>query len=274
MNKTNWLANIFEWIGITFERFNPAAFRFLSAVLPYTTPIPVAVLTASSTQEFLGFVPLVSGIFVFGLEGMGLWFTSLLVDGVVEWIKSRNWKSFSLVILFALVVSAYIYLLVNLNVTLETASGDVNPVLSRVITLLCFLPLLTGVGNGYYKLKLESKDAITENKQYEREKEERIRQEKREDKLRHQALKQGINVFALDEMQNAQNTANPVQNAHTPMQEVAISGDWRVDEGKLGKKQLLWLKDAPINSIMIECNLKRRTAFDWKNRAKIGRAHV
>jgi len=157
MNSNNWLAGIFDWLGDALERFNPSAFRFLAALLPYLTPIPVAWLTAHSASDFLHFTPEVSFVFVFALEGIGLWFTTMLVDSVVDWIRSKNWKSIVPVILFGITVGAYVLILVNLNVTLEEASGNINPALSQVITLMCFLPLITGVGNGYYKLKLESK---------------------------------------------------------------------------------------------------------------------
>lgn len=157
MKRSNLLASIFDWIGDALERFNPSAFRFLAASLPYLTPVPVAWLTSHSASAFLQFTPEVAFIFVFALEGIGLWFTTMLVDSVVDWVRSRNWKTFVPVVMFALAVTGYIFILVDLNVTLERATGDPDPALSRVITLLCFLPLITGIGNGYYKLKLEHK---------------------------------------------------------------------------------------------------------------------
>lgn len=187
--KSNWLAAIFDWLGDALERFNPSAFRFLSAILPYLTPVPVAWLTAHSSAKFLNFTPQISFVFVFALEGIGLWFTTMLVDSVVEWVRSKNWKSFLPVLLFIFTVGAYVYLLVNLNVTLESATGNVNPALSRVITLMCFLPLITGVGNGYYKLKLEYKTAMEVSKQYSNELAEKIRQENRQDRMERYKIK-------------------------------------------------------------------------------------
>lgn len=173
--NTNWLANLFDWLGEVFEKFNPSAFRFLAAILPYASPLPVAWLTSRSSADILHFSPAVAFVFVFALEGMGLWFTSLLVDSIVDAIRSKNAKSYILVLIFGIVVSAYIFILVNLNVTLEQASGKVVPALSQVITLICFLPLLTGVGNGYYKLKLEqaTQAQVARNKADQREDEDR-----------------------------------------------------------------------------------------------------
>lgn len=184
MDKRNFLATIFDWLGDAIERFGPSAFRFLAAVLPYLTPIPVAWLTADSSAEFLNFPPQIAFLFVFALEGIGLWFTSLLVDAVVDWVRSRNWKSFTPVLLFLGTVVVYVYILVNLNVTLEEAVGSPNPALSRVITLLCFLPLLTGIGNGYYKLKLDYKTQSELDRQHREDLELRNRQMEEEAEFR------------------------------------------------------------------------------------------
>lgn len=190
--NSNKLARIFDWLGEALEKFNPSAYRFLAALLPYLTPIPVAWLTANSSATFLHFDPGVAFIFVFSLEGIGLWFTSLLVDSIVDFIRSRNWKTIGIVVLFGFAVTAYVYILVNLNVTLEqanTTNGIYNPALSKVITLLCFLPLITGIGNGYYKLQVERKTTNERNLEYERSQAEKIRQENRSDRMERYKLK-------------------------------------------------------------------------------------
>jgi hypothetical protein len=184
--RTNFLANIFDWLGVALERFNPSAFRFLAASLPYLTPVPVAWLTAHSSAEFLKLPPGVAFVFVFALEGIGLWFTSLLVDAIVDWVRSRNWRSFVPVVLFAAVVYAYVRLLIDLNVTLEMANGTPNPAMSRVITLMCYLPLITGVGNGYYKLKLEHKTQLDQEQQWKKEREEKEHAEQEAARIRQE----------------------------------------------------------------------------------------
>lgn len=191
-NKANFLANIFNWLGDVFERFNPSAFRFLAATLPYATPLPVAALTSTSASKFLSLTPQMSGVLVYGLEGIGLWFTSMFVDSVVDFVRSRNAKTGLVVVMFAVAIAVYITILVNLNVTLEAANGRNDPSMSRVITLLCFLPLVTGIGNGYYKVKLEYKTADEENVRIERDRQERIRLEKRADQMARWKLKRGI----------------------------------------------------------------------------------
>lgn len=189
--ETTKLAEIIKSIGITFEKANPAVFRTLAAVLPYSTPTPVAWLTMRNAAKFLSFDPWVAFVFVFGLEGMGLWFTSMFVDAVVAWVRSRNWKSFFVVVLLGSVVAAYVYLLVNLNVILD--AGNESEVYSRVVTLLCFLPLLTGIGNGYYKLQLDNRDKQEEQTAYERERYEKDEERRKDERIQKAAIKHGIN---------------------------------------------------------------------------------
>lgn len=256
-NKNLWLAHTFENLGETFEKFNPALFKFLAAVLPYSTPFPVAWLTMKSAETFLGFTPLVAFTFVFGLEGMGLWFTSLFVDSIIDVIRSRNSKTMVLVLLFGLVVSAYVFLLVNLNVTLKSSTGDSNPALERVITLLCFLPLLTGVGNGYYKWKLEqtAKDEINFQKREERE--DAIRKENNELKLKSKMIKNGMNPLLQPVTQYQSSTPSVV--------ETGKKGDWRLlsPQERHEVKYVLSPKE-----IMKKYPVSKATAYNWKDNTK------
>lgn len=249
--KTNFLATLFDWLGEAFEKFNPSAYRFLGATLPYLTPLPVAWLTAHSAEKFLNFTPIIAFIFVFVLEGIGLWFTSLLVDGVVDWIRSRNWKTGAIVIVLGLAVLAYIYLLVSLNVLLE---DNINPVRSQVVTLLCFLPLISGVGNGYYKLKLKAETASENDVIYEREKEERVRKEKNDLKLQGKLIKAGI---------DPRQTTHEFQST-TPLVTPQTRSDWRL----LSKSQIDELHSMTAKEIMKMYGIGESTAFAWKAKSE------
>jgi hypothetical protein len=262
MRNTNWLANIFDWGGEAFEKFNPSAFRFLAAVLPYLTPLPVAWLTSHSSTEFLGFPPNIAFTFVFCLEGIGLWFTSLFVDSVVDWIRSRNAKTFFIVVLFAAVVAAYITLLVNLNVTLEAATGQVNPALSRVITLLCFLPLLTGIGNGYYKLVLEHKTEV----QRAQELAELHRQEERQERL---AKEESERQERLAKYKIRHGEVSEKLPKEKKVSEI-LQKDWRKLRPTLSYEQIVSL--AQLNAMQVKDLSKKygvdeRTVINWRTYA-------
>lgn len=253
--RNRWLAQVFENLGETFEKFNPAAFKFLAAILPYSTPFPVAWLTMRSAERFLEFDPIVAFIFVFGLEGMGLWFTSLFVDSIIDVIRSRNPKTIALVVLFGLVVFAYVFLLVNLNVTLKASSGEPNPTLEKVITLLCFLPLLTGVGNGYYKWKLEqeSKEEVKLERADIKEKE--IRHERNEFKLRRAMVERGMNPLA---QVTQYQSSTPDQ---TPDPKERKKDDWRLLSQQERYEIVHILTPEQITK---KYPVSRATAYNWK----------
>ena len=149
--NAKFLANIMDWFSDVFEHMSPALFRMLSTILPYLTPLPVAYITAHSATSFLGLEPWVSGILVFTLEGIGVWVTSELVDSFVDAIRSKNVRAWGVVIFLFVVVAAYVALLITLNVILDNAGAA----RSIVLTIICFLPLISGSLNGYRKTKLE-----------------------------------------------------------------------------------------------------------------------
>lgn len=291
MKNTNWLAFIFDWTGDALERFNPSAFRFLAAALPYLTPIPVAWLTAHSSAQFLNFTPNISFVFVFALEGIGLWFTTMLVDAVVDWIRSRNWKSFVPAILLAITVIFYVIILVDLNVTLEQASGFVNPALSRVITLLCFLPLITGVGNGYYKLKLEYKTQSQIDRERELERQEKIRVEEAErqeririemmelrEKSKHEDREERLEKYRLRMQALAEsskkvpfNNGKFVESSKTEEKVSKKVPDWRKVRPQLSKDQLenlANLSPEAMRQYSAETGFTYKTISNWRANAR------
>lgn len=196
MKGTNILASFADWVGEVFERLNPAMFRMVSTTAPYLTPLPVAWLTAHSAATFLGFTPAIATVFVIILEALGLWSTTELVDSFVEAVRSKNLKSWGVVVFLFLVVFAYLQIVVNLNVNIEKAVGDVSPIKSKIITLICYLPFIGGSLNGYRKVKMETKTQMQLAKEHQEALDAQIRQENIDMKLKKAAIKQGINIFA------------------------------------------------------------------------------
>lgn len=244
---TNFLAYIFDWVGEVFEHLSPAMFRTLAGLLPYLSPLPVAWLTSHSATRFLGFPPSISVILVIVVEGIGLWVTTEAVDSVVVFVRSRNAKTLLLVMMFLVVIAFYIALLISLNVSLERAVGHVEPIYSWILMLICFLPLITGVMNGYRKVSLETKTEIQIAKERQMEIEEKRHQEKRSDRMERFKIRHGVN-------QVYQQTTAGIQYKR---------GDWRTlttDE----KHEVIHVLS--IDEIMKKYQVGRSTAFAWKSK--------
>ena len=240
MEKNNWLANFFNNAGEVFEKFNPAAFRFLAAFLPYLTPFPVAWVSQANATKFLSLPPRISFVLVFGLEGIGLWFTALFVDSVVTAIRSKNLKAWITPALFFIAVSVYIVILVNINVIIEQSSGQTNPAYSRVITLMCFLPLITGIGNGYYKLILESKTNIEIAQQKESDKEDERWKIRENNKQQARLARLGINPLAPVVVQQTVDTMSEQRTRKASDYKEKI---WKYLDEQNSKGKVLGVKD-------------------------------
>jgi len=236
-----------------FETATPSVFAVLAAILPYLSPFPIAFYTASKAEIYLGFTPVVAGIFVFVLEGLGVWSTTAFVDSIVDAIRSRNSKTIFMVIFLGFVVGAYLWILVNLNVRLETALGEISEELATIITLICFLPALSGVMNGIWKLKLEHKTEVQKTKELE----ESHYQQRQEELNARWRLKYG---YAL-------NTQNYTENTHSDVKKDVKRFDLRNDEGKLHKDRDFIL-NASVNDVRKKYGISRKTVYNWRERMK------
>jgi len=258
-NNSNFLAKGAEWVGEVFEKLSPSLFRFLAAFLPYLSPVPVSVVTAKSAGEFLDFDTTVAFVLVFVLGGIGLWFTSLLVDAVVDYIQAgnyRDWKSLSVVLLFVLAILGYIGIEIGLNVSIHTE--DSSPQRQVVLFLLSMLPLITGIGNGYYKLKLQQNAESKAEKKRLDELEEQRHQEAREDRLKNKMIKNGMNPMEAKKVAYQADTVSipPVQETKK-----ALPKDWRLLN--LEQKRKVRYSMTP-KEIMEASGVSRATAYNWK----------
>lgn len=286
--KETKLSRAFNWAGDSIEALGPSAYRFLASVLPYSTPIPVAWLTMKSAEGFLGFDPWVSFIFVFCLEGIGLWFTGLFVEAVIDFIRSKNRKTLVLVIMFGFVVIGYVYILVSLNVVLKTATGNANPQLAKVVTLLCFLPLMTGIGNGYYKVKLDSERR--ERDRLEKENNLEVMERTADLSLREKKLylKHGIVPEGFGKVLEGSQTFQQVSNLSTKVSRNQgkvsehlrnlvetyheAGGDWRKLSQKLSNDQIYQLANLSPHDMkeLSDClGVSYKTVANWRSAAKV-----
>lgn len=235
-----------------FETATPSVFAALAAILPYFSPIPIAVYTAEKARIYLNFDPWVAGIFVFVLEGLGVWATTTLVDAFVDFIRSRNGKTIFMVIFLSAVVGAYLFILVNLNVRLEAALGEISNELASIITLICFLPALSGVMNGIWKLRLEHKTEIEKV----RDLEELHYQQNREERNERWRLRHG---FALD----VQDSVNYTNYTNITQPTAVKRWDIRKDKDELYKDKE-FITTANIEDVQGKYGISRKTVYNWR----------
>lgn len=260
MRYTNILAGVLDWLREVFEHASPSVFSLFAALLPYLSPLPVAVLTADSATHYLGFTPNVAGVFVFVLEGLGLWTTTMLVDAIVDVIRSKNWKLLINVFVFLVVVIIYVTILINLNVSLEQVSGNNDPTYSRILTLVCFLPLISGVMNGYWKIKLERKTEMAHQKALEEKHYQESRQDRKERWKLRQELSKGNGKFP--------ESSKKVSSRDESFQKLT---DWRKVREKLSGKDLEILAHLSPDQMKVlaeQRGVTYKTISNWRMNAR------
>lgn len=155
----------------------PSVYTFIETTLPYTTPIPIATISSTSANTFFGLTGFPAFALVYSLEAIGLVTTTKLVDTVIDAIRSRNWKTWVVVVLLVATLLVYINILVNMNVNIHT---DYTPAKAKVLRLLSFLPMIAGIlnGLGLFKLKAEKKEE-TQAQMDERHRQEQLELEEK-----------------------------------------------------------------------------------------------
>jgi len=263
MNK-NILGGILDFIKETFEKASPSMLSMLASILPYATPLPIAFLTGTSAMHFLGMTPQVAGIFIFTLEGIGIWTSAILVDSIVQFIRSKNVKSGIMVGMLLIVMAIYLTILINLNVSLEQATKSISPIYSRIITLICFLPTISGFMNGYWKIQLESKTEMEKVKEIE----EKHYQEKRQDKKDLKLAKLGIvpNATAL----NSDTVQVKIKHGSDYKEKVWVLLDevWNAEKRILAPSEITERINKKYRAELVNGNVKgfwSRTTKDWRS---------
>lgn len=180
------MKQLFQGLTEIIRAASPSIFSFVETTLPYTTPAPIALISAASAASFFGLKGFGAFLFVYSLEGIGLVSTSKLVETVVDFIRGRNLKTLIMIFSLLTVVIVYITILVSLNVKIHTEITDEN--FSQALTLICYLPLIAGVLNGLSLVKLD----FLEDKKKKEEIEETHYQQRRGDSMEIKRLKLGL----------------------------------------------------------------------------------
>ena len=192
------LVVFFDGLRSATEHGTPSLLGFLSAVLPVIMPLPIAGMTAYSLSSFFGWQNWQVITMAAGLEmaGFVLWVT------FVETLIKDGWKGTPMQIFFGSAVLVYQVLLIIINGVLSASEGRSSEYVWTLV-LLSFLPALSAIAYAYRntnnterlaELERMDREEAERLRIEERDLKERIRQERRADRL---ALK-GLQSFASD----------------------------------------------------------------------------
>lgn len=246
----------------TIENANPAIFAFLSTILPFLTPFPIAAITAISAETYLFAGNLaISWIFVAVLEGLGLLVTSYLTDAVLSYIKARNPKEVWKIILLAVVTVVYITLLIGLNVKLKAANSEADQTYLTVITLMCFLPLISGVLYGYNRFNRQAKRDEASEVDYQRQLENERWEKERQDRMDRYKIKKGVPLTQYQ-------LSTPAPQISIPQQKKELQNSWKNRRHGFSPEELNWIMNSSRSTVAKKYQIPEGTAKNWIAGAK------
>jgi hypothetical protein len=176
------LVVLFDGLRDAVTHANPSLFGLVATLLPFALPLPVAFMTARSAQQFFEWDTWAANVLGFGLEGLGLLAWVRLVDGIIE--SDQTDIANSLAFLWGVALS-YEALLILINVVLAWNDGATGT-FALVLLLVCLLPALSAAMYGIHRRETQAQ--LAAEREEEKQLKERIRQERRADRLAAKGL--------------------------------------------------------------------------------------
>lgn len=194
MKSSNWLAKALEWSREVIESAETPASKLAIFILPMLSPLVPAFMTGlhvykimhvmfefSASADWIAVtMAVVVGV---TLELLGYVGVVAFIQDLHTWIKNRVSEQLVSVFLSGLSYVFYLAAMWLINYSLGVYFGTPD-IINRVVGLLSFITAPTGL--------LAAKHLT---QKAEQEQNDKLRQEAREDKLKHKALKHGINPW-------------------------------------------------------------------------------
>ena len=273
------LANFFRWIYRVVEAADKPLYLIVVVFLPLIAPIPPSIIVRDSLILHMGFEPYLANITAVALIMLGY---SSVIAAVRSYTKERkDPNNKALKEEKRLYMAAWFIYLTALTLVAVILEVQAHATLARVSVLVALTlgsEISAGILNASRIADREIKDEDKERLTATQAREDIIRRERTEARLKGKAIKHGMNIFAQDARQLtqvAQTGAQPVGLSERDAQQIdrfrnvlAISGNWRIDQKKLTKADLQWMKVASVSVIMLATGTARRTAQKWKKDAR------
>jgi len=188
MDNKDWKETAGEFLqGLAdfIDRLSEPFFSFIAVVVPFISPVVIAQITATAMVDGSILSQAQANQLAFVLEGIGIVGLSGLVIAIDRWIRSKNAKMDSMILLLGVIDLLYFLFLISVNVLLDMKNPNITNTQISVKVLICLVPLMSGGIFGYYRIIQKDKISKREADQ----KEYQIRQENREDKLAKYRIK-------------------------------------------------------------------------------------
>jgi len=185
--QTNWLAGIFTWLRIVIEEADRPISLLVTVLLPFIAPLSPALITASNLNKYMNLGDYQSAIIAVTFEAIGYVAMIATVGAIMRWVDDeRNQRSWLPVVVAGSSYACYIIALILINLILEIENGipATNVAVTAFLTVGTTIPasLLNGT-------RISGRE--------KNERDNALRQEKRQDGMARYKIRHGINPDAV-----------------------------------------------------------------------------
>jgi len=183
--QTNWLAGIFTWLRTVIEEADRPISLLVTVILPFIAPLVPALITSNNLNRYMGLDDYQSTISAVTFEAIGYVAMIATVGAIMRWVDDeKNQRSWLPVVVAGSSYACYIIALILINLILEIENGipATNVAVTAFLTVGTTIPasLLNGT-------RISGRD----------ERDNALRQEKRQDDMAHYKIRHGINPDAV-----------------------------------------------------------------------------
>lgn len=189
-NKTNFIANFFNWIREIIESAETPFSLFAVVILPILAPVVPAVITGIRLHSEMGLDSWLSTVTAIVLELLGYAGAITFIRSFSRWLRKET--SFIKMIMYGGVYAFYVTIMYLINVRLGFLAGD-SQIANQIFALLSFITIPTGLLAAEHISERSEKEEAETRRKEQKEESERLRQERRADKMEKWRTEHGAN---------------------------------------------------------------------------------
>lgn len=264
-NKTNFIANFFNYFREVIESAETPFSLVAQVILPVLAPVVPAIITGIRLNSEMNLDYRLATIIVIVLELLGY-------AGAVTFIKAfsryiRKEAPFSKVFMHAVVYGFYITIMYFTNVKLGLMAGD-SSIENQIFALLSFITVPTGILAAEHINERDQKEEREKRYIEEKEEKEKLRQERRADSMERLRIREESSKKVPNNGGNFPESSNGNGNSLESSKKVP---DWRKVRPTLSKEQmesLASLSPDQIRQYAQETGFTYKTISNWRLHAR------
>ena len=190
--KSDWLAGFFRWLRMVIEEADKPFSLLITVILPIIAPIIPSVITSANLQRYMEYTPLTAGTAAVAFALVGYVAMITAIGAIMNFVEQEdNRRVWLPVVITGGSYTVYVFALIMVNIVLEYNNGISGDKIAVTALMTLGLEIPAALLNGT-RISVRNAD----------EKNEKIRNEKTNERLVKYGMKHGIRYGGVTEVPN------------------------------------------------------------------------